>query len=167
MGGQEKAFPFTRFLGVEMEPSEACRKLVKESEGFSSHPYVDAAGFKTVYWGHKIKPGETFDGTESQAETVLDDDLRNAAQSVVNLVHVPLTQGQFDALADFVFNMGAGRLAGSTLLKLLNDHNYAGACRELCWQDETGKFHGWVYAGGTILGGLVTRRQKEQALWTS
>jgi lysozyme len=71
-------------------------------------------------------------------------------------VKVALTQGQFDALVDFVFNLGAGRLAGSTLLRMLNAGNTTGAGQHLLL---------WVNAGGKPQPGLVTRRKAELALW--
>jgi lysozyme len=52
-----------------------------------------------------------------------------AEQAVQRLVKVPLTQGQFDALVDFCFNLGAGKLATSTLLKELNCRRYEDAAR--------------------------------------
>ena len=52
----------------------------------------------------------------------------NWANNVVNtLVHASLTQNEHDALVDFVFNVGAGNFANSTMLKLLNDGQMQGA----------------------------------------
>ena len=71
---------------------------------------------------------------------------------------VALTQGQFDALVDFTYNLGAGRLVSSTRLKMLNAGNTAGAGQQLLL---------WVYAGGKPEPGLVARRKAELALWHS
>jgi lysozyme len=79
-----------------------------------------------------------------------------AEKAVRKLVLVELTQGQFDALVDFVFNLGQGQLAKSTLLRLLNAGNYDGAGNEL---------QRWVFAGGTKLAGLVRRREDALKLW--
>jgi lysozyme len=69
---------------------------------------------------------------------------------------VPLSQNQFDALVDFVFNEGQGNFARSALLKLLNQKNYqAAACQ----------FPAWCMADGQVLPGLVTRRAAERALF--
>jgi lysozyme len=73
------------------------------------------------------------------------------------LVRVPLTQGQFDALVDFCFNLGEGRLAGSTLLRELNAGLYAAAGQQLL---------AWDHAGGKVIPGLKARREAELALWT-
>lgn len=51
-------------------------------------------------------------------------DVAVAEAVVQRLVKVPLTQGQFDALVDFVFKLGGGRLASSTLLRNLNAGKY-------------------------------------------
>jgi lysozyme len=71
-------------------------------------------------------------------------------------VKVPLKQGQYDALVSFTYNEGAGKFQSSTLLKMLNAGNYAGAA---------GQFGAWVYGGGVELPGLVIRRQAEAAIF--
>ena len=58
-------------------------------------------------------------------------DVLVAEQSVKRLIRVALTQGQFDALVDFVFNLGQGRLAASTLLQDLNIGRYDAAAEQL------------------------------------
>ena len=96
-------------------------QLIKQQEGFRSRTYLDVAGFPTIGYGHRlIHPGSFPDGIdEAQASEILAADVRDAEQAVERLVKVPLTQGQFDALVDFCFNLGSGRLASSTLLKVL------------------------------------------------
>jgi lysozyme len=73
-------------------------------------------------------------------------------------VEVPLTQGQFDALVDFCFNLGAGRLASSSLLKDLNASKYDEAARQLLL---------WDHAAGQENAALKARREAEAALWRS
>lgn len=77
---------------------------------------------------------------------------------VTRLVKVPLTQGQFDALVSFAFNLGSRALSGSTLLRKLNDKDYAGAAAQ---------FTRWVYANNQVLAGLVRRREAEKRLFES
>jgi len=138
--------------------SQDCVDLVKQSEGFSAHPYRDSAGYGTVGYGHKIVAGEDFeDGlTVSEAETLMREDLDKAAHAVNELVKVPLTQGQFDALADFTFNLGGANLRNSTLLRKLNS-GYA--------DEVPAELLRWIYAGGEKLSGLIVRRQREVDLW--
>jgi lysozyme len=141
-----------------MTYSQDCVDLVKQSEGFSAHPYKDSAGYGTIGYGHKIVAGEDFeDGlTVSEAETLMRADLDKTAGAVNELVKVPLSQGQFDALTDFAFNLGAANLRNSTLLRKLNS-GYG--------EEVPAELLRWVYAGGEKLPGLVTRRQREVALW--
>jgi lysozyme len=72
------------------------------------------------------------------------------------LVKVPLTQNQFDALVDFVFNVGAHNFEKSTLLIKLNKQDYKGAAEE---------FPRWNRAAGHVLGGLIRRRGAERTLF--
>lgn len=96
--------------------------------------------------------------TEQQAEVLLSKDLTLFEKGVTSLVKVPLTQGQFDALVSFAFNLGLGRLAKSTLLRKVNARDHAGAARE---------FGKWVFAAGNRLRGLVLRREAEALLYAS
>jgi lysozyme len=134
--------------------------LIKKSEGFRDRVYLDVTGFPTIGYGHLIKPHESFPNgvTEAQAAEILSSDVQDAVQSVARLVKVALTQGQFDALVDFCFNLGAGRLAGSTLLRVLNvgDHQAAGE-----------QLLAWDHAGSAVVAGLKARREAELLLWTS
>jgi lysozyme len=143
-----------------MQLSDAGLDLVKRSEGFRSHTYLDVNGFPTIGYGHRILPSESFPGpiAETQANDLLASDLRVAEQDVVRLVKVPLTQGQFDALVDFCFNLGGERLASSTLLKVLNGGRYQDAVEQLLR---------WDLAGGQVNAGLKARRQAECALWNA
>jgi lysozyme len=142
-----------------MQLSSQGLDLIKRSEGFRSRPYLDLAGFETVGYGHCIAPRESIPDelTEEQATAILISDVRSAEQAIGRLVHVPLTQGQFDALVDFCFNMGAGRLAASTLLKELNAGQYAHAGLQLLR---------WDCAAGAPNAGLRVRRTAELQLWT-
>jgi lysozyme len=141
-----------------MEFSAAGMDLLKRSEGFRGHVYKDVAGLPTIGYGHRLHPDESYPGgiAEPLAAELLARDVRGAQLAVQNLVKVPLTQGQFDALVDFCFNLGAGRLAASTLLKALNRGRYDDAAQQLlCWD----------LAGGQESPGLKTRREAELALW--
>lgn len=139
-----------------MQPSQSAVDLIKASEGLRLTAYRDSAGILTIGYGSTggIKPGQKI--TPEQAEAMLVDDLDEAADAVRKLVTVPLTQGQFDALCSFVFNLGAGRLRDSTLLRLLNQGKYGEAAAQ---------FRFWVMAGGKPLPGLVKRRAAERALF--
>lgn len=141
-----------------MHLSTAGLELVKQSEGFRAEVYKDVVGVPTIGYGHRILPTESFPSgiNETQATDLLARDLRAAELHVSRLVTVSLTQGQFDALVDFCFNMGAGRLAASTLLKALNRGRYDDAAEQLLR---------WDLAAGEVSPGLTTRRQAELRLW--
>ncbi|QCO07548.1 lysozyme [Azospirillum argentinense] len=134
--------------------------LVQYFEGLELSAYRCPAGVWTIGYGHTkgVRDGETI--TKAVAERLLASDLAAAAADVAKLVTVPLTDAQRGALASFVFNLGAANFKGSTLRRLLNKGDIAGAA---------GQFERWVYA--TVKGkkerlpGLVTRRAAEEALF--
>jgi lysozyme len=131
--------------------------LLKKAEGFRSHVYLDAAGLPTIGYGHRVLNPNSFEEiSEEFASTILASDVRDAEQAVARLVTVSLTQGQFDALVDFTFNLGAGRLSSSTLLKDLNVGRYDDACEQLLR---------WDHCGCTELPALKARRKAEVVLW--
>jgi lysozyme len=127
-------------------------KMTEQFEGCRLDSYQDSAGVWTVGFGHTlgVQPGQTI--TQLQAEAFLLQDMQRAVKYVNMLVKVPLTQGEFDALVDFAFNVGCGALADSTLLKLLNAGDYSGAANQ---------FDAWDHAAGQVVAGLLRRRQAE------
>lgn len=94
--------------------------------------------------------------TETEAVALLSRDLSDAEAAVNRLVKVPLTQSQFDALVSFVFNVGAGAFERSTLLRVLNSGDYAGAAAQ---------FGRWIYNDGKVMQGLSARRAAERAMF--
>jgi lysozyme len=157
--------------GVEMrvevrEITAASLQLTKDSEGFVGELYNDAANYCTIAYGHLIKlapcdgsePAEFLHGiTEPRGTVLLVKDMRWSQRSVMDNVEVELTDGQYGALCDFVFNVGAGNFRNSTLLKILNANDFAGVPFQ---------FRRWVKAGGRVLEGLKQRREREVALFT-
>jgi len=137
-------------------PSSACADLVKASEGCVLTAYRDSVGVLTIGYGHTRGVNVDQVITQEDADLLLESDLDDAAESVRKLVSVNLTQGQFDALVDFVFNLGEGRLRDSTLLRLLNEGRYGEAAVQ---------FKFWVIAGGHPLPGLIKRRAAERAMF--
>jgi lysozyme len=120
-------------------------------------PYWDEQGkVWTDGWGntHGVVPGRPI--TQFKADADLLVNVQSAVDAVNRLVKVPLTQHQFDALVDFCFNVGAGNLEKSTLLRLLNAGDYDAADKQ---------FALWDMAGGVHLLGLRRRRAAESALF--
>jgi len=132
--------------------------IVKKFEGCKLKAYLCPAGKPTIGYGHTygVKLGRTI--TKAEAEILLENDYQDAVHGVEELVKVPLTENQLGALASFVFNLGRGKLLGSTLRKKLNQGDYKGAAEE---------FDKWVFAGGVKLKGLVARRAAEKELFLS
>ncbi len=135
------------------------RELIRRVEGFRSRTYTDLAGRETIGFGHMLLPAESYvEGVNvAQAEAILAADVGEAEKAVSRLVKVPLAQGQFDALVDFVFNLGSGRLATSTLLKDLNAGKYDSAAWQLLV---------WDHVGTQEVAGLKARREAEFHLWS-
>jgi len=130
--------------------------LIKEFEGFQANAYLCPAGAWTIGWGHTtgVKAGDRV--TVEQAEWFLRQDLRQFEDAVNQLVTVTLTQGQFDALVSFAFNVGVGAFQTSTLLRVLNQDKY---------QEAADQFLRWNRAGDQVLEGLTRRRQAERKLF--
>ena len=141
--------------------TDAGLTLIKRFESFSPTVYVCPAGYPTVGYGHVVLDVERdrFAGgiSEDEAEELLRRDASIAERAVLRLIAVPITDGQFDALASFVFNVGAGGLQRSTLRRKVNREEHALV---------PGEFMKWVWAGGRKLKGLVRRREAEAALYT-
>lgn len=141
-----------------MKMSDAGLALTEKFEGLRLQAYQDIVGIWTNGYGntHNVVPGSTI--TLDQAVSDLRDNIAGAEYVVNRVVTVPLKQGQFDALVDFVFNLGAGNFQSSTLLRKLNAQDYAGAAAE---------FNKWNHAGGKVVAGLTARRQAETDLFNS
>ncbi|UGA40291.1 lysozyme [Chromobacterium haemolyticum] len=133
-------------------------KLIQQFEGLRLKAYQDAVGVWTIGYGHTgpdVTPGLVI--TQAQADALLARDLSRFETGVTRLAQVPLNQNQFDALVSFSYNLGLGSLQNSTLLRLLNQRDYAGAAAQ---------FPRWNKAGGKVLLACLTRRRAaEQALF--
>jgi len=132
--------------------------LIKRFEGFSAKVYICPSGYPTIGFGHVVKPYEDFSAgiDEAQAEELLRQDAQIAERAVLRLINVPLTDGQFDALVSFTYNLGGGALQRSTLRRKINREEHA---------DVPEQFMRWVWAGGRKLKGLVRRREAEVKLY--
>ncbi len=140
-----------------MKISAAGLSLIREFEGFYPVPYRCPAGLWTVGYGHVLAPYESYVRiTQAQAEALLRKDVRHAALSVLALVRVPLTQGQFDALVSFAFNLGSGAFERSTLRRAVNRQAHDEVPEQLLR---------WVYAAGRKMPGLQRRRAAEARLY--
>ena len=135
-----------------MKSSELLLNKIIDFEGCKLTAYRCPAGVWTIGVGHTrgVKQGQKI--TEAQAISLLKGDLL-PCENYVNNLGVCKTQGQFDALVDFCFNLGTGALGRSTLLKFIRQGKAEQYIR--------GEFAKWVKSGGKTLAGLVKRRAWE------
>lgn len=139
-----------------MNTSKAGLNLIREFEGLSLQSYYCPAGRLTIGYGSTQNVGLGQKITQAQADKLLADDLAEFEKAIAQLVKVPLSQNQFDALVSFTYNCGISALAKSTLLKKLNLRDYNGAAAE---------FKRWDKANGKPLLGLTKRRYAETKLF--
>ena len=139
-----------------MRASEECINAIKGFEKLELKAYKCPAGVLTIGYGHTrgVKKGQVI--TKVQADVLLKGDLL-AVEKSINDLGLALTQGQFDALVDFCFNLGRTKLLNSTLyVKILDNASD---------DDIATQFRRWVYASGKKLNGLVKRREWEVQQW--
>ena len=156
-----------------MKVSDKSIKMIKHHEGIRQKPYRCPAKLWTVGCGHVLYPRQgalkiderdaypleerdnrTF--SMEEVDGILRDDLNRFERGVERYCPVKLTQGQFDALVSFSFNIGLGALQRSTLRQKILRGDMEGAAEE---------FLKYTLAGGKVLKGLVTRRNDERALF--
>jgi lysozyme len=139
-----------------MKASQILINKLKEFEGCELTAYQDSVKVWTIGIGHTagVKKGQKI--TLQQAEVLCKGDLLKV-ETYLNSLKISFTQGQFDALCDFAFNLGTGALANSTLLKKIRAN----------MNDKTilDEFVRWIHAGGKVLPGLVKRRNWEAMRW--
>ena len=139
-----------------MRTSQRGLNLIKSFEGLRLQAYQDSVGVWTIGYGttRGVNAGMTI--TKEQAERMFLNDVQRFEPEVERLVTTKLNQNQWDALVCFTYNLGAANLESSTLRRLLNAGDYAGAADQ---------FPRWNKAGGKVLAGLVRRRAAERELF--
>ena len=125
---------------------EGYRLVAYPDPGTGGAPWTICRGHtKGVYRGMRA--------THEQCDQWFAEDLRVAEKGVQRLVRVPLRQGEYDSLVSFVFNVGAGNLQRSALLRKLNAGDRMGSCNG---------YPRWIYANKMVLDGLRVRRYEEE-----
>ncbi len=138
--------------------------LIKKYEGLRTDAYRDAAGIWTIGYGHTDGVQQGQHVSEAEAEALLRQDVRHAEAAVERLVKVPLNDNQFAALVAFTFNLGAASLAASTLLRKLNQGDYASVPAEM---ERWSKVRDPLSGEYQVLSGLLKRRQAEGRLFAA
>ena len=158
-----------------MNVSSRAIEVIKHHEGVRQKPYRCPARLWTVGVGHVLYPEqgrlklEDRDSVELKTEdsrtfsmdevnAILRSDLARFERGVAQYCPVALTQGQFDALVSFSFNVGLGTLQRSTLRQKVLRGDMEGASNEILK---------YCMAGGKILKGLQNRRIDEKAMFQS
>lgn len=144
---------------MRFRASDTLISKLKAFEGLRLVAYkpTKAERWYTIGYGHSagdVKAGMRIN--EEKAEELLKRDLF-FVEKFVNGIPKVRTQGQFDALVSFTYNVGIGNLKRSTLLKkIMHDASTIEIQRE---------FMKWVYSGGKKLDGLVKRRMWEAEMY--
>lgn len=141
---------------VLIKKFEGCRLTAYPDPGTGSAPWTIGYGWTNPVDGKPVRPGMTID--QATADRLLKTGLVSYENDVLKLVRVKLTQGQFDALVSFAYNVGSRALSTSTLLKKLNVGDIKGAADE---------FLRWNKAGGKVMPGLTNRRKAERDVFLS
>lgn len=158
-----------------MNVSDRAIKMIKHHEGVRQKPYRCPAKLWTIGVGHvlypdqgklkidqrdgfPLKPEDNRTFTMEEVDGILKSDLARFERGVATYCPVELTQGQFDALVSFSFNVGLGTLQRSTLRQKVLRGEMEDAADELLK---------YCMAGGKILKGLQNRRNDERALFLS
>jgi lysozyme len=119
-----------------MDYGKSGLQLTKQFESHRLVAYQDSKGVWTIGFGHTREVFAGMTCSPIQADTWLMEDVKSVADTVNRLVRVALSQSQFDALVDFVFNVGVGHFEKSTLLRKLNARDYRGAADEFLKWDK-------------------------------
>jgi lysozyme len=144
-------------LGIVMRLDKSGEDLIKTFEGCRLTAYQDSVGVWTIGYGSTgkhIHQGLTI--TQTRADSLFDTDVVWVENAVNGDVTVSLTQNQFNALCSFTYNLGAGALNSSTLLKDLNKGEY---------QEAADQFPRWDHAGGHEDPALLKRRNEEREIF--
>jgi lysozyme len=150
---------YTNF-GDEIRLSPAGAEIIGNAEGCRREPYKCPADVLTVgigsteYSGLPIEPKRIY--TDLEIAERWKNDIQVAEKCVNQYGNGRnLPQSVFDAATSITFNVGCGAMRKSTMFKYLNAGKYVQACNELSR---------WTRAGGRVLPGLVSRREKEKQL---
>lgn len=140
-------------------------ELIKSFEGLKLKPYLCPANIPTIGFGNTYYPnGQKVKLTDpaitiEKAEELLKFLLVTYEKAVDSFCRDDISQGQFDALVSFAYNLGTGALQKSTLIKKVNANP-----KDVTIADE---FMKWNKANGRVLVGLTRRRQAEAKLYFS
>lgn len=139
-----------------MNISQAGIQFIAENEGFAPQVYNDA-GHQAIGFGHDLLPGESFpDGiTREEGLDILGRDCAKVDDGMADLqaqglIPQTCTQNQWDALADFAYNLGVQSL------RVMLGHG---------WDQVPVEILRWCYVNHVANAGLLARRQREVTMF--
>ena len=139
-----------------MKTSNYAIESIKQFESCKLTAYKCPAGVLTIGYGHTKNVTSGMKITQVEANNFIKSDIL-PIEMFLNKLKINLKQGQYDALIDFMFNLGISKFTNSTLYKLIK----AGSSDEkIC-----NEFMKWIHSGKKVLPGLVKRRQWECEQW--
>ena len=141
-----------------MQLGQAGKTLIQSFENCKLYAYQDQRGIWTIGFGHTLGVVPYLTCTQAVADAWFVQDTQAAVNGVLRSLDVAVNQNQFDALVSFTYNVGVGSEAHSTLVKLLNNGDMAGAAEQ---------FGQWIHVNGVVDPGLERRRAAERALFLS
>jgi len=143
---------------------ELAAALCRQFEGYRAKPYLCPANVATIGYGSTYYA----DGRKVTLEDAPMDEPTARALLMYELQHTYLPgalrncpilatdERKLNAVVDFCYNLGTGRLQTSTLKRKLNAQDWEGAKEQLML---------WNKGGGKVLAGLTKRRTAECALF--
>ena len=143
-------------IGALVVASAIAVGTITQWEGFRSDAYLDIGGIPTIGYGSTkdVEMGDRID-VEGARSRLIREVMDRYGQAVKNCVKVPLFQSEYDSFVSLTYNIGPNAFCKSTLVKKINQEDYAGACEQI---------KRWNKVKGKVVKGLTNRREAEFAL---
>ena len=146
----------SRIMVAALSLSAAAFVGLTASEGYSDKAIIPIPGdVPTLGFGTTsgVRMGDTITPPKAVERALRD--VQQFEGALKRCIKVPLHQHEYDAALQLSYNIGSGAFCGSTVVRRFNAGDYTGGCDAMLM---------WVKAGGRVIPGLVTRRERERAL---
>lgn len=139
-----------------MEVNATGIAFIAENEGLRLKSYFDGDGYAIGYGHHGPEVSADSEWTPTECYSALISDATNVSKKLSSLITASLSQGQYNALVDFAYNVGVSAFASSGVLESINSNNFSSVPIALSR---------WIYSDHHVSDGLIARRKAEIALW--